>query len=141
VQIIAILMGIGEVARWRIVSALKTSGRERVGANTLQLVGALPWHVNENGGRWTLLRVHVATAQVLSKVFLARESVAGAAVAIGIGTHQGLLSIVILLVDLALVAQESTRVGKALNLVATWFVALVRAIVFIHVFTDNDESV
>jgi hypothetical protein len=46
--------------------------------------------------------VHVATAQVLSKIFLARESVAGAAVAIGIWTHQGLG--VVLLVDLTLVA-------------------------------------
>jgi hypothetical protein len=45
----------------------------------------------------------VATAQVLSEIFLARESVAGAAVAIFIGTHQGLLGVV-LLVDLTLVA-------------------------------------
>jgi hypothetical protein len=47
--------------------------------------------------------VHVATAQVLSKIFLARESVAGAAVAIGIWTYQGLLGVV-LFVDLTLVA-------------------------------------
>jgi hypothetical protein len=84
--------------------------------------------------------VHVATTQVLSKIFLARKSLAGAAVAIGIGTHHGLLGLVVLLVDFALVAQEAARVGKALNLFAIRFVALVRPIVFIHVFAGKKMS-
>jgi hypothetical protein len=107
VKIVAILIGIGEVTVGRIIeSALETtSGREGVGANTFQLAGAFPWHVNKDGGCRALISVHVATAQVLSKVLLAREPVAGAAVAIGIRTHQGLLRVVVLLMNFALVAQ------------------------------------
>jgi hypothetical protein len=141
VEIITILIGIGEVAVGRIVSALKAGGWEGVGANALQLVGTFPWHVNEDGGGRALISVHVATAQVLSKVFLACKPVAGTAVAIGVGAHQGLLGVVVLLVHFALVAQETARVGEALNLIATGFVAFVRAIVFVHVFARNNKLV
>jgi hypothetical protein len=78
---------------------------------------------------------------VLSKVFLTREPVAGATVAIGIGTHQRLLGVVVLLVHFALVAQKTARVGEALNLIATGFVTFVRAIVFIHVFARARVSI
>lgn len=81
----------------------------------------------------------MATAQVLSKIFLARESVAGAAVAIRIWTQYGFLSVIVLLLDLALVAREATRVGKALNLVSTRLGALIRPILFIHVFAGHDD--
>ena len=76
---------------------------------------------------------------MLSKIFLARESVAGAAVAIGIWAHQGLLCVVVLLVYFALVAQKTTRIGEALDLVAAGFVAFVRAVMFIHVFAESDK--
>jgi hypothetical protein len=62
VKVVAVLIGIWELAVGRIVSALKTGGREGVGANTLQFVGAFPWHINKDRTRWALISVHVATA-------------------------------------------------------------------------------
>jgi hypothetical protein len=143
VEVIAILIGILEVPVGRIlVSALETtSGREGVGANALQLAGAFPWQINKDGSCRALISVHVTTAQVLSKILLAREPVAGAAVAVGIRTHQRLLRVIVLLMNFALVAQETTRVGEALNLITTRFVAFVWTIVFIHMFTRSDELV
>ena len=79
----------------------------------------------------------MSTAQVLLKISLARESVAGAAVAIDMGTHEGLFGVVVLFVDLTLVAQEAISICKALSLVATRFVALVGPLMFIHMFAEN----
>jgi len=81
----------------------------------------------------------MTTAQVLPKVLLASKPVAGAAVAIGIWAHQGLLCVVVLLVYFALVAQKTTRIGEALDLIAAGFVAFVRAVMFIHVFAASDK--
>jgi hypothetical protein len=139
VEIIACLIDFRKVTIGRIVSALLTGGGERVGANALQLVGSLPWHVNKDRGCWALISVHMTTAQVLPKVLLASKPVAGAAVAIGIWAHQGLLCVIVLLVHFALVAQETARVGEALDLVAARFVTFVRAVMFVHVFAESDK--
>lgn len=138
VDIGTILVGLGKIPVGRIISALDTSGGKRVGTEILQFVGALPRHVDHDL-RTTVVGVHVATSQMFSKVLLARESIARASVAVGVGAHQWLLGVGILLVHLALVAQETTGVGEALNLVTARFVALVGTIMFIHMFAGSSR--
>lgn len=139
VEIIARLIDFRKVTVGRIMSALLTGGRERVGTNALQLVGSLPWHVNKDRSCWVLISVHMTTAQVLPKVLLASKPVAGAAVAIGIWAHQGLLCVIVLLMHFTLVAQKTARVGKALDLVAARFVTFIRAVMFVHVFAERGK--
>lgn len=74
---------------------------------------------------------------MFTEVLLARESIAGAAVAIGVGAHEWFLGIGILLVDFALMTEKAARVSESLNLVAVRLVALVRAIMFIHMFAGS----
>jgi hypothetical protein len=138
VQIDSVLIGLRQVLeisnRRRIVATLHSSDRERRGADTLdtfKVGGAVPGgHINHWGG---FIIVHVATAKMFSQVLLARESVASAAVAIAVRAHQGLLGVGVFLVNFALVAQETTRVGETLDLVTVWFITLVGTIMFIHV--------
>lgn len=85
--------------------------------------------------------MHVASTKVLLQVLLARKSMACAAVAVGVWAHQGLLGIDVLLVYFALVSQQAAGVCKSLNLIATRFHALVRSIMFIHVFAVQTRYV
>jgi len=137
VQIGSILIGLGkisEVSVGRFVAPLHTSDGQGGGTNAFNTLKfrAIPRHVNNNSR--TFIAMHVATAKMLSEVLLARETIAGAAVAIGVRAHECLLGIGVFLVDFALVAQETARVGETLDLVAVRFIAFVGAIMFIHVF-------
>lgn len=118
----------------RVVATLHSSDRERGGTDALDTIKfgrAVPRHINHWG---SFVIMHVATAKMFAQIFLARESVASAAVAISVRAHQGFLSVGVLLVNLALVTKETTRVGETLDLVAVWFITLVGTIMFIHMF-------
>lgn len=108
------------------------SGRQGRGAHALEVIATLPRHVDDKGA---VVWVHVAATEVLTQVLLTRKSIASAAVAVGVRAHQRLLGIGVLLVHLALVAQEAARVREALDLIAAGLEAFVGAIVFVHVFT------
>ena len=47
--------------------------------------------------------MHVAAAKMFAQIFLARESITSAAVAISVWAHQGLLGVGVFLVNFALV--------------------------------------
>ena len=79
------------------------------------------------------------TAEVLLQVLLPRKPVAGAAVAVGVRTHQRLLDI--LFMDFALVSQQTTRVCKSLDLGAARLQALVRSIMLVHMLAGNRRDV
>lgn len=81
------------------------------------------------------------STEVLLQVLLARKSMARAAVAVGVWAHQGLLGIDVLLVYFALVSKQPTGVCESLDLVAARFHALVRSIMFIHVFAVQTRHV
>lgn len=136
VKLRAGLVGLGKIAIGRVMLALDPGGGEGVGTKALQLIGALPGHVDHDLGS-TVISVHVATSQMFAKVLLACEPVAGASVAIGIGAHQRLLCVGVLLVNFALVTQKTARVGKALNLITAGLEALVGTVVFIHMFAGG----
>jgi hypothetical protein len=134
-QIGSILVGFGKGLVRGIVATLHASRRQGGGTdglNTLKF-GAIPRHIDNN--RRTFIAMHMTTAKMLSEVLLAREPITGAAVAIAVRAHKCLLGISVLLVDFTLVAQETARVGEALDFVAVGFIALVGAVMFIHVFT------
>lgn len=138
VQIDSVLISLRHVSEIsdgrRVVATLHSSNRERGGTdalNTIKFGGAVPRHINHGG---SFVIVHVATAKMFAQIFLARKSVASAAVAIRVWAHQGLLSVGIFLVHFALVTKETTRVGETLDLVAVWFITLVGTIMFIHMF-------
>jgi hypothetical protein len=136
VQVDSVLIGLGKFIVRRFMAALHTSRRQGWGTdafNTFKF-GAIPRQVNHH--RSTFFTVHVAAAKMFPEVFLARETMAGAAVAIGIRTHECLLGIGVFLVNFALVAQETTGVGETLDLIAVRLIALVRAIMFVHMFAD-----
>jgi hypothetical protein len=122
---------------WRGVTALHSSRRKGGGTDALDTVefgGAIPTHINH--GR-SFIIMHVAATEMFPQVLLARETVAGAAVAVGVWAHQGLLGVCVFLVDFALVAQETTGVGETLDLVAVGFKTFVRTIMFVHVFAKS----
>jgi hypothetical protein len=137
VQVDSVLISLGKFSIGRVVAALHASRRQGGGTDAFNAFKfrAIPrWQINNH--RRTFFIVHVATAKMFSEVFLARETMAGAAVAVGVRAHKCLLGIGVFLVDFALVAQETARVGETLNLVAVRLIALVGAIMFIHVFAD-----
>lgn len=78
---------------------------------------------------------------MLLQVLLARESMARAAIAVGIWAHQRLLGIDVFLVYFALVSQQATGVCKSLNLIAARFHALIWSVMFIHVFAVETRYV
>lgn len=78
---------------------------------------------------------------MLLQVLLPRKPISSAAVTVGIGTHERLFGIRVLLVHLTLVPQQTTRVGETLYLVATRFHALVRSIMFVHVLAIGSVSI
>ena len=80
-------------------------------------------------------RVSVDAANVLGKVLLARETGAHATLAVLVGAEEGLFGAAVHLVHFALVAQEATRVGEALQFFAAFVSAYVGTVMFIHVFT------
>ena len=138
VQIYSVLIGLRHISEIsngrRVVTALHSSDGERGGTDTFDTIkfgGAVPRHINHGG---SFIIVHVATTKMFTQIFLARKSVASAAVAISVWAHQGLLSVGVFLVNFALVTEETTRVGETLDLVTVWFITLVGTIMFIHVF-------
>lgn len=71
---------------------------------------------------------------VLSKVLLPCKSGARAALAIWERTEEGFLGATVHLVYFAFVTQETTTVGKALQLLASLDKTLVRSVMLVHVF-------
>ena len=121
------------------MSALNAGSRKGVGANTFELVRPLPGHIDHNC-RNAFIGMHMSTAQMLAQIFLTREPIASAAIAVCVWTHQRLLGIGVFLVNFALVAEKATGVGEALHLITTWLVAFIRAIMLIHVFTIGEND-
>jgi hypothetical protein len=78
--------------------------------------------------------VRVHAPQVLVEILLSREALAGVALAVDVRAVQLLSRASVLVVDLALMSEQTTRVGEAGKLLASLGRALVRAIVLVHVF-------
>ena len=74
-------------------------------------------------------------AEVFVEVLFAREARAGAAFAVAVGTHARRLGATVLLVNFALVAEQTAGVGEALDLLAAGLFTDVRAQVLVHVFS------
>jgi hypothetical protein len=79
----------------------------------------------------------VHTAKVFIQILLSREAFAGMPLALRDCASELLLGATVLAVDLALVAQQSSRVSEALKFSALSLWATVRTIVLVHVFATE----
>lgn len=80
-------------------------------------------------------RVHAA--EVLVQVLLAREALAGVALAVGMRAVDRVLGPAVLVVNFALVSKEAARVGEAGEVLATLGRAAVGAFMLVHVFAAS----
>jgi hypothetical protein len=79
-------------------------------------------------------RISVHTPQVFVEIFLSRETLACVTLAVDVWAVELLPRSAMLIVNLALVAEETTGICEARKLLATFCWALVWAIVFVHMF-------
>jgi hypothetical protein len=79
----------------------------------------------------------VHTAKVLVQILLSRKAFAGVPLAFRDCASELLLGTAVFAVDLALVAQQSSRVCEALKFRALSLWATVRTIVLVHVFATE----
>jgi hypothetical protein len=75
---------------------------------------------------------------MLIKILFSGESCTGRAFTVAMRTHFRGFGASMLIMDFALVAEETTGVGEALDFVAAGFEADVGAGVFIHVFSVSN---